>query len=78
MVFTSRAQMRKCFAEQRNNGATWDCKKTYDATKTKFRDLPEYKIRIGPKGGQYILKKGKKIYVTKKLFKNFNSEKKKK
>ena len=65
MVFTSKAQMRKCFAEQKKNGSSWDCKKTFRATKTKFKDLPDYKIHVGPKGGNYILRKGKKVYLLK-------------
>lgn len=63
MPFQSKAQMRKCFATKSPN---WDCKKMYKDTKKTFKQLPEYKIHKGPKGGQYIIKKGRKIYLQKK------------
>jgi hypothetical protein len=62
MPFQSKAQMRKCFALQKNGDSTWDCKKTYRETPN-YKDLPDHKVFTGPKGGKYTLKNGVKHYI---------------
>jgi hypothetical protein len=70
MPLRSKSQLRKCFAEQRRalsqgKEPSWDCHKMYHDTKTKFANLPERKVYTGKRGGLYVIKNGKKVYVQK-------------
>lgn len=65
MPFVSKAQRRACYAQygrdkKAGNTPKWNCKE-WDS-KTDLKNLPE-KIYVGPRGGRYILKNGKKIYI---------------
>jgi hypothetical protein len=72
MPLKSKAQLRACFAQQKKDRdagkkkVQWDCHKMYKDTKVPFKELPEYVVYTGSKGGLYILKNGKKVYVKDK------------
>jgi hypothetical protein len=74
MPFQSKSQLRACFAlkarlEKEGKTSKWNCHEFYHAEGAKpFKNLPDYKyedakIHVGPKGGRYILKNNRKIYL---------------
>lgn len=60
MPFKSKAQHRLC---RELHSEDWDCSKMYLHTKTPYQKLPEYVQHTGPRGGIYIIKKGRKVYI---------------
>lgn len=69
MPFVSKSQSRYCWWLEKNGnkkGKSWNCSKW--AHETNWKELPEkrlsIKILIGPRGGRYKMKNGRKIYIT--------------
>jgi hypothetical protein len=78
MPFKSPSQVRACFAKQRAALASgyepkWNCAKWLEekkksprrrlATKKSPKKSPGRKIYTGPRGGKYVIYKGRKVYV---------------
>jgi len=61
MPFVSKAQMRACWARK---DPKRDCHKMYHKTKQPYKKWPERKVYIGPRGGQYVKVKGRKVYLN--------------
>lgn len=57
MPFVSQAQVKKCFAL---NDPRWNCRKYAKG----WKKLPKHRIKVGPRGGRYYVRNGRKVYIT--------------
>ena len=69
MPFVSEAQRRACYAQQSNalkagKKPAWDCSKyAKEEKKKKSSNKKKSKVFVGPRGGKYIIKNNKKVYI---------------
>ena len=69
MPFVSESQRRACYAQQSNalksgKKPAWDCSKYAKGEKTKKKSKKKSnKVFTGPRGGKYIIKNNKKVYI---------------